>query len=58
MIVPDWPGSEVVSLVELEVGAGVEFCGVREVEFESAAWIESKTFHGRPGFGIRMYRLG
>ena len=57
LIVPDWPGSEVVSLVELEVGTGVEFCGVRKVEFESASWIESNTFHGFPSFGIRVYRL-
>ena len=57
MIVPDWPGSEVVSLIELEVGTGVEFFGVRKVEFESASWIESNTFHGLPSFGIRVCRL-
>ena len=57
LLVPDWPGSHVCSMVEL----AFKCAKLREIvflEYESAAWINKKVFEGVPSFGTRVYELG
>ena len=55
VVVPDWPGSETDSGM-MQATNLVQLLGIRMVEFESPVWMESLTFRGWPGFGLRVYR--
>ena len=57
MLGPDWPRSEVVSIVERET----EYWRLEEkvrTEFKSPSWMESGTFRGWAEFSMRIYSLG
>ena len=56
VVVPDWPGSEVDSIM-IQVGVGVELKEIRRVSFESPVWKKDDTFRGTPAFGMRIYEL-
>ena len=56
VVVPDWPGSETDSVM-MQASNLVQLLGIRMVEFESPVWMESPTFRGWPGFGLRVYRI-
>ena len=56
LVVPDWPGSEVDSLMR-EAAGKVELLGVRHLEMESPSWRQDDTFRGWTEFGMRVYRL-
>ena len=56
MVVPDWPGSEVDSLMQ-QASKVVELMAVRSMEFASPFWREDNTFRGWSNFGMRVYRI-
>ena len=56
IVVPDWPGSEVDSIM-IQASRGVELKGIRRVSFESPEWKKGDTFRGTPAFGLRIYEL-
>ena len=56
IVVPDWPGSEVDSLMQ-QASKVVELMAVRSMEFESPLWRKDNTFRGWPNFGMRVYRI-
>ena len=56
IVVPDWPGSEVDSLMQ-QASKVVELMAVRSMEFESPLWREDNTFRGWSNFGMRIYRI-
>ena len=55
VIVPDWPGSEVDSIM-MQAKEMVELLDIRQMVFESPEWREDNTFRGLSGFGIRIYK--
>ena len=57
LLLLDWLGSEVVSIVERET----EYWRLEEkvrTEFESPSWMESDTFRGWVEFSLRIYSMG
>jgi hypothetical protein len=56
LLVPDWPGSEVIGIVERE-SRKVKLEEMISVKFECPDWMESNTFRGRAGFYMRIYRM-
>ena len=56
VVVPDWPGSEIDSVM-MQANNLVQLLGIRMVEFESPVWMESPTFRGWSGFGLRVYKI-
>ena len=55
VIVPDWPGSEVDSIM-MQAKRVVELLDIKQMTFESPDWRDDDTFRGLSGFGIRIYR--
>ena len=56
IVVPDWPGSEVDSIM-LQARGLVELIGIRKLSFESPVWKKDDTFKGTPAFGMRVYDI-
>ena len=57
LLVPDWPGSVVVAVVEAQEDKTLRWVCTRRMRFESPDWMESGVFRGRPEFGMRVYEM-
>ena len=57
LLVPDWPESECISSVDREDGVRIKLLGYKSMSCESASWINSDTFGGRPAFTMRVYKF-